>query len=144
MPNRIWSLGPSLAETLFDGGLRDAQTDQAIAAYDQSVATYRQTVLSAFQEVEDNLSATRILTQEAALSERAAADAKAASAIALNEYKAGTQTYLTVVTAQNTELQDELAVLTVRENADKRRRDAHQGDRRRLEYRPSGGDAKRR
>ena len=65
-PSRFWSMGPAaVAETVFDGGLRRAQTQQARAAYDGNVATYRQTVLSGFQEVEDNLAALRILEQEA-------------------------------------------------------------------------------
>ena len=61
LPSRFLSVGPALAETLFDGGLRRAQTDQAIAAYDANVAAYRQTVLTGFKEVEDNLAALRIL-----------------------------------------------------------------------------------
>ena len=65
VPSRVWSIGPSIAETIFDAGLRSAQTGAAIAAYDQSVATYRQTVLGGFQEVEDNLAAMRIYEQEA-------------------------------------------------------------------------------
>jgi NodT family efflux transporter outer membrane factor (OMF) lipoprotein len=63
-PSRIWALGASVAETVFDGGARRANLDQAIAAYHASVASYRQTVLAAFQQVEDNLAATRILAQE--------------------------------------------------------------------------------
>ena len=62
-PSRIWSVGPSLAQTLFDAGLRSATVQQFQATYDQTVANYRQTVLTAFQEVEDNLAALRILTQ---------------------------------------------------------------------------------
>ena len=64
-PSRLWSVGPAISETLFDGGLRRAQNDQARAAYDASVAAYRQTVLTGFQEVEDNLAALRILEEEA-------------------------------------------------------------------------------
>jgi NodT family efflux transporter outer membrane factor (OMF) lipoprotein len=63
-PSRIWALGASLSETLFDGGLRRASIDQAVAAYNASVASYRQTVLTAFQQVEDDLAALRILAQE--------------------------------------------------------------------------------
>ena len=64
-PNPLWSVGPALAETIFDAGLRQAQTAQARAVYDADVASYRQTVLTAFQQVEDNLAALRILEQEA-------------------------------------------------------------------------------
>ena len=71
LPNRFWSIGPSLVETLFDAGLRAAQTEAAIAAYDQTVGTYRQTVLGAFQGVEDNLAALRILSIEADVLETA-------------------------------------------------------------------------
>src|SRR6202158_3586005 len=63
-PSRFWSLGAAVSETVFDGGLRGALTDQARAAYDATVASYRQTVLTAFQEVEDNLAALRILEEE--------------------------------------------------------------------------------
>ena len=66
-PSLFWSLGPALAQTIFDGGFRKGVKAQALAAYDQSVANYRQTVLLAFQEVEDNLSTLRILEEEAAL-----------------------------------------------------------------------------
>ncbi len=65
LPNRFWSIGPQLAATLFDGGARAAQTQQAQAVYDQNVALYRQTVLTSFQEVEDHLAALRILEQQA-------------------------------------------------------------------------------
>ena len=63
--NSLWSVGPALAETIFDAGAREAQIEQAEAGYDESVATYRQTVLTAFQQVEDNLSALRILGEQA-------------------------------------------------------------------------------
>jgi outer membrane protein TolC len=66
-PSRFWAVGAAISETLFEGRLRKAQTEQARAAYDATVATYRQTVLTGFQEVEDNLAALRILGQEAAV-----------------------------------------------------------------------------
>jgi NodT family efflux transporter outer membrane factor (OMF) lipoprotein len=113
MPSRIWSIGPSLAETIFDAGLRSAQTEAAIAAYDQTVANYRQTVLGGFQEVEDNLAALRIYEQEAAVQAKTVADAHAAVVIFTNQYKAGTVSYLSVVTAQTTELTNKLTALTV-------------------------------
>jgi NodT family efflux transporter outer membrane factor (OMF) lipoprotein len=113
LPHRFWSLGPTLAETLFDGGLRRAQTEVAIAAYDQTVANYRQTVLGGFQEVEDNLAALRILGEEAAVQAKTVADAHAATIIFLNQYKAGLVSYLSVVTAQTAELNNELTALNV-------------------------------
>ena len=100
LPSRVWSIGPALAASLFDAGLRRAQTDQAIALYDASVANYRQTVLSAFQEVEDNLAAQRLLEQESVVQDAAVAAADQSVQIALNQYRAGTVSYLAVVTAQ--------------------------------------------
>ena len=75
-PSRFWSVGPAISETVFDGGLRRAQTDAARAAYDETVATYRQTVLTAFQEVEDKLAALRILQDEARVQDEAVAAAR--------------------------------------------------------------------
>lgn len=114
--NNVWSLGGSAAQTLFDGGARSATVRAARAAYDQAVATYRQTVLTAFQQVEDALSSTRILQQQASAEAEAVALARRSVQIALNQYRAGTQPYTTVITAQNTALTDEQAALTVREN----------------------------
>ena len=103
-PSRYWSLGPTLAATIFDAGAKKAAVGQAQASWEQAVATYRQTVLVAFQEVEDNLAAARYL--DAAAAEQAAAVAAAAEAetIAENQYRAGTVSYLNVVTAQATHL----------------------------------------
>jgi NodT family efflux transporter outer membrane factor (OMF) lipoprotein len=114
--NRVWSLGASATETLFEGGLRSAQVDAARATYDQAVANYRQTVLTAFQQVEDDLSTLRILQLQATAEERAVTDARRAVEIAINEYRAGTQAYTTVVTAENTALADEETALTVQQN----------------------------
>jgi NodT family efflux transporter outer membrane factor (OMF) lipoprotein len=102
MPSRFWTLGPSLAATVFDAGLRRAQTEAARAAYDQQVATYRQTVLAAFQDVEDNLASQRILAQEIVVQQQAVDSAVHAQAIVTNEYKAGTVDYVNVLTAQTT------------------------------------------
>ncbi|HUJ85593.1 MAG TPA: efflux transporter outer membrane subunit [Burkholderiales bacterium] len=112
-PNRFWSIGPSLVQSIFDAGLRRAQTEQAIAAYDASVASYRQTVLGAFQEVEDNLAALRILEQEAAVQDEAARSARESVALTLNQYKAGTVDYLSVVTVQATQLSNERAAVVI-------------------------------
>ena len=102
LPSRFWSVGPQLAATLFDAGLRRAQTEAARAAYDQQVAVYRQTVLGAFQEVEDALASQRILAQEVVVQREAVDSAKQALAIVTNEYKAGTVAYVSVLTAQTT------------------------------------------
>ncbi len=107
LPNRFWSLGPALAQTLFDAGLRRALTDQAIAAYDANVAAYRQTVLTGFQEVEDNLAALRILADEARVQDEAVRAARESLVLTLNQYKAGTISYLNVVTVQTTQLNNE-------------------------------------
>lgn len=102
LPSRFWSVGPSLAATLFDAGLRHAQTEAARAAYDQQAAIYRQTVLGAFQEVEDDLASQRILAQEVVVQRQAVDSAKQALAIVTNQYKAGTVAYVSVLTAQTT------------------------------------------
>lgn len=112
--NGLWSFGPQLAETIFDGGLRDAQVAGARAGYDQSVATYRQTVLTAFQQVEDELVALRILAEQAVVQNRALAAAEDAESLILNQYKAGTVAYTSVVTAQTVALGDRQAALTIR------------------------------
>lgn len=113
LPSRFWSVGPSAALTLFDGGARSAQTDQAVAAYDQNVAVYRQTVLSAFQEVEDNLIALHLLEQEAQVQNEAVAAAQESAKIATNQYKAGIVSFLNVVTAQNTAYSAQRSALTI-------------------------------
>lgn len=113
LPSRFWSVGPALAQTLFDGGLRRAQTAQAIAAYDASVAAYRQTVLTGFQEVEDNLAALRILEQEAAIQDDALRDARQSVDLTINQYKAGIVSYLNVVTVQATALVAERSAVDI-------------------------------
>jgi NodT family efflux transporter outer membrane factor (OMF) lipoprotein len=113
VPNRIWSLGPALAATLFDGGARRAQSDQAIAAYDASVAVYKQAVLTSFQEIEDNLAALRILEQEAAVQAETVQFAHHALELILNQYRAGTVNYTSVVTAQATAFNADLSALNI-------------------------------
>lgn len=102
LPSRIWSVGPQLAETLFDGGLRSAEVDAARAVYDENVAAYRGTVLTAFQNVEDSVSALRILEQEDQLQQDAVKLAQRSLDLELNRYKAGTVSYADVITAQTT------------------------------------------
>ncbi len=113
LPNRTWSVGPSLAETLFDGGLRRAQVAQARAAWEANVANYRQTVLSGFEQVEDQIATLRILEQQAVVEEEAVKAAREAEALTLNQYKAGTVPYSSVITAQTTRLSAEETALTV-------------------------------
>ncbi len=112
-PSRFWTLGPALAETIFDGGLRKGQTAQAIAVYDEKVADYRQTVLTAFQEVEDNLVALKILEQEAQLQDAAVNSARESVALTTNQYKAGTVNYLNVVNVETIALNNERTALDI-------------------------------
>jgi NodT family efflux transporter outer membrane factor (OMF) lipoprotein len=114
--NNIWSVGPQLAQTLFDGGLRRAQEAEARATYDQTTAEYRQTVLAGFQQVEDQLAALRILGQQAEVQANAVASAQEAERLILNQYKAGTIAYTSVVTAQTAALSNEQTALTLRQN----------------------------
>jgi NodT family efflux transporter outer membrane factor (OMF) lipoprotein len=114
--NRVWSLGAAGTQTLFEGGLRPAQVAAASATYDQAVATYRQTVLTAFQQVEDELAALRIYQQQAAAWVVAIRAAQAAVTVTLNEYRAGTVAYTTVITQQETLLSDQQSALAVQQN----------------------------
>ncbi|MGH8079547.1 MAG: efflux transporter outer membrane subunit [Lysobacter sp.] len=99
-PSSLWSLGLALAQTLFDGGARRASRDAARAGYDQSVAQYRQTALTAFQDVENQLVATRVLNEREGLFAQASTAADEAERIALNRYRAGVAAYTDVVIAQ--------------------------------------------
>jgi NodT family efflux transporter outer membrane factor (OMF) lipoprotein len=114
--NQIWSFGPSLAQTLFDAGLRLAQVAQARASYQASVANYRQTVLADFQQVEDQLVTLRILEKQAVLETALVKAARESETLTLNQYKAGTQPYSSVITAQETRLSAEETALTVQED----------------------------
>jgi NodT family efflux transporter outer membrane factor (OMF) lipoprotein len=106
-PNRLWSIGAAAAETVFDAGLRSAQTAQARAAYDASVASYRQAVLTGFQEVEDNLAALRVLEEEAMAQDEAVKSARQSLQVSINQYKAGTISALNIITVQTIALNDE-------------------------------------
>jgi NodT family efflux transporter outer membrane factor (OMF) lipoprotein len=110
-PSALWSFGASVVEIAFDGGRRQALTEQARAAYDATVATYRQTVLTAFQGVEDALSTLRILEEEAEQQAKAVQAAEAALLLAINRYKGGITTYLEVVVVQSAALTAERAAL---------------------------------
>lgn len=113
-PNRFWSIGPALAEGIFDGGARRAATAQARANADQATATYRQTVLTAFQEVEDNLVLAEQLRAEAQLQREALKLSQDNLAIVMEQYRQGTVSYLNVAAAQTAELSSELSLLSVR------------------------------
>ena len=106
-PSRFWAVGPSMLQTIFDGGRRRATSEGARANYDATVANYRQTTLVAFQEVEDNLAALRILEHEALAAEEAVAEARRGVQIFTNRYQAGADPYLQVVSAQTIELLNE-------------------------------------
>jgi NodT family efflux transporter outer membrane factor (OMF) lipoprotein len=113
-PSFFWALGPTaLSATLFDGGARKAQTEQAMAAYDGTVAFYRQTVLTGFQDVEDNLAALRILDEEAQSQEQAVKSARESVMLTTNQYKAGIVSYLNVVTVQTIALTNERAAISI-------------------------------
>ena len=112
-PNRIWAIGPQLAETLIDGGLRRAEVAQARAVYRENVADYRQTVLSGLQQVEDQLVTLRVLEKQAVVEDAAVAASLEAERLTLNQYKAGTVPYSSVITAQTTRLSSEENALSV-------------------------------
>jgi NodT family efflux transporter outer membrane factor (OMF) lipoprotein len=117
---RFWSAGLSLSQTVFDGGLRGAQIDQARAAYDGSVAAYRQTVLTGFQEVDNNLAAQRILGNEAQVQDEAIKAARQSLAVTMNQYQAGIVSYLNVIVAQTIALNNQstaVGILARRLNA---------------------------
>ena len=113
-PNLFWSLGASVAQSVFDGGQRTLASAQARASADQATATYRQVVLNALQEVEDNLVLLEQLQQEALLQQQALDAARRNLDITLAQYRAGTVSYLNVVTAQNAALNAESTSLSVR------------------------------
>lgn len=112
--NEIWSLGPALAMTIFQGGALVAKTDQAVAAWESAVAAYRQTVLQAFNDVEDALVAARLLQDEEKLQQEALLASRDAEQMLLVQFKEGTVTFIDVATAQATSLANARAVEQVR------------------------------
>jgi NodT family efflux transporter outer membrane factor (OMF) lipoprotein len=112
-PTNVWSLGATLAQTLFDGGLRRARTAQSTAAYDVSVAQYKETVLASFQQVEDDLATLRVLERESALLTASVAASQLAERSVLAQYRAGTTNYLSVVTAQTLSLANQRSATQV-------------------------------
>jgi NodT family efflux transporter outer membrane factor (OMF) lipoprotein len=113
-PSFIWSVGASLAQTLFDAGKRRAVTEQSRAIYQGTVANYRQTVLGAFQDFEDNLSTLRILSQEFQAQDAAVISSQRYLALANVGYKSGLDSYLDVITAQTTLLSDQRTAINLR------------------------------
>jgi len=113
-PSFFWSVGPTVAQTLFDAGKIHGQVQEARANYDATVANYREVVLTAFQQVEDDLSGLRILRDEAVTQDLAVEAAQQSLTITLNEYNAGTVDYLNVITAQATALSDEISAVDIR------------------------------
>jgi len=108
-PSRVWAVGPTLTETLYDGGRRRANSNIAIANYDAAVANYRQAALTAFQQVEDNLAALRVLEKEAQQQRQATASAQESLSLFQTRYEGGVDTYLQVVTWQTAALLNERA-----------------------------------
>jgi NodT family efflux transporter outer membrane factor (OMF) lipoprotein len=111
--SRSWSAGPGVSQTLFDFGRRGAQLEETRAAYDATVAAYRQTVLSAFQEVEDDLATLRYLSEEAVQQQEAVTAAQQALSLELDRYRAGTDSYLNVITTQTIALTDQLTAISI-------------------------------
>ena len=103
----LWAVGTSITQTIFDGGRRRATSEAARAAYDATVASYRQTTLTAFQQVEDNLAALRVLEQEAHQQRRAVESAQLSLKLFTNRYRGGVDNYLQVITAQTVALQNQ-------------------------------------
>jgi NodT family efflux transporter outer membrane factor (OMF) lipoprotein len=113
LPSRFWTLGPQLAQTLFDAGKRHAQVEQAQASYDAVAANYRQTVLTAFQQVEDNLAALRILADESAVLDLAVSSAERSVTVSTAQYKGGVASYLQVITVQTIALANQRSAIDV-------------------------------
>ncbi|HLM15868.1 MAG TPA: efflux transporter outer membrane subunit, partial [Reyranella sp.] len=116
LSNAVWSVGPTLAATLIDGGALKAQVEGARARYDSQVALYRQTILLAFQQVEDALVQQRVLEQQERVQRAAVAAARDAERLSLNQYRLGTVPYTTVVQTQTAALSAEQTLLSIRLN----------------------------
>jgi NodT family efflux transporter outer membrane factor (OMF) lipoprotein len=112
-PSAIWSVGASAAFTVFDVGRRRALSDEAKTGYDSTVANYRETALTAFQQVEDNLAALRILEHEAGVQAAAVEAARRSLDLSVTRYEGGVTSYLEVITAQNAALADELTAVNI-------------------------------
>jgi NodT family efflux transporter outer membrane factor (OMF) lipoprotein len=113
-PSRFWAVSAGLSETLFDAGLRKATVAQFRSQYDETVANYRQTVLTAFQQVEDNLAALRILSVEVAQQDTAVNSARRNLTLATDRYRLGIDPYLNVITAQTSLLSNQQTATSLR------------------------------
>ncbi len=113
-PSRYWSFGPTVSETVFDGGLRKSTMAQFTANYDADVANYKQVILTAFQQTEDNLAALRLLTQEIEQEQETVASAQRFVDVASVRYKTGLDPYLNVFTAQAILLANQQTLITLR------------------------------
>lgn len=119
-PSLLWAVGASITQTIFDAGRRRATSDAVLALYDATVAGYRQTTLTAFQQVEDNLAALRVLEQEAVQQRRAVDSARLSLQLFTNRYRGGVDSYLQVTTAQTVALlnqRNDIDILRRRMNA---------------------------
>jgi NodT family efflux transporter outer membrane factor (OMF) lipoprotein len=113
-PSRVWSVGTSASETIYDGGLRRATVEQYRAQYDETVANYRNTVLTAFQQVEDNLAGLRILSEEIRQQDTAIDSAQRSLRLATDRYRLGIDPYLNVITAQTTLFSNQQTAVNLR------------------------------
>jgi NodT family efflux transporter outer membrane factor (OMF) lipoprotein len=112
-PSRVWSIGGSAAETIYDAGLRRATVQQFVATYNADLASYRQTVLTAFQQVEDSLAQVRILSQQIEQQKQVVASAQTALDLEMNRYKNGIDPYIDVITLQTTLLADQQTLVNI-------------------------------
>ncbi len=112
-PSRFWSIGPSVSETVYDGGLRRATVNQYIATYNGDLAAYRQSVLTAFQQVEDSLAEVRILSQQIERQQEAVDSSRKFLKLELGRYNSGIDPYIDVVTAQTTLLSNQLTLASL-------------------------------
>jgi NodT family efflux transporter outer membrane factor (OMF) lipoprotein len=113
-PSHLWALGAAISETVFDGGLRRAQTEEARAVYEGTVASYRGTVLTGFEEVEDNLAALRILEDEAKAQDEAVQAAQQSLKVSTNQYKAGIIDHLALLVVETIALNNERTAIDIR------------------------------
>jgi len=112
-PSRLWAVGPAVGQTIFDGGRRRAGSEIALANYDAVVATYRETTLTAFQQVEDNLAALRVLDRERRQQSDAVAAARESLQLFTNRYQGGVDNYLQVITAQTITLNNQRTAIDI-------------------------------
>jgi NodT family efflux transporter outer membrane factor (OMF) lipoprotein len=113
-PSRFWSVGPSISETVYDGGLRRATVNQYKATYNADLAAYRQTVLTAFQQVEDSLAAVRILSQQIRRQQEAVDSSQTFLRLELGRYETGIDPYIDVTIAQTTLLANQQSLATLK------------------------------